>query len=277
MLRHVLPRTSDGRSMNDTLSLGVVLRRTLGAYAERALLLLAAALMLAIVIWLDDALFKHAAAAGAGLVNLVLLALFACFVVLVADELWNGGTRSPSELLRSAWSAVGRLLFVGVIAVMAIGFVGSFGSGLLVALIIGAAFAAGANPVTFVVGALLISIVLLIPELYLLTVWSVFVPVVVLERPSGLRALGRSRELVRGNGWRVLALILLLILPLSLGATAIEGGQYLLGGGPMFAVELLLATLIAPIPVLAMTALYYELRGTEWAPAATREPVPDPA
>ncbi len=264
--------------MTGTLSLGAVLRRTFGTYTERALLLLAAALMLAIVIWLDDALFKHAAAVGASLVNLVLFALFACFVVLVAAELWDGGTRrSSSELLRSAWSAVGRLLFVGVIAGMAIGFVGSFGSGLLVALIIGAAFAAGASLVTFVVGALLISIVLLIPELYLLTVWSVFVPVVVLERPSGLRALGRSRELVRGNGWRVLVLIFLLILPLSVGTTAVEGGQYLLGGGPMFVVELLLATLIAPIPVLAMTALYYELRGMEWAPAATREPVPDPA
>jgi hypothetical protein len=33
--------------------------------------------------------------------------------------------------------------------------------------------------------------------MYLLTVWSVIVPVVVLERPGGLRALGRSSDLVR--------------------------------------------------------------------------------
>jgi hypothetical protein len=262
--------------MNGTLSLGAVLRRTFGAYAERAPLLLAAALMLATVIWLDKALFKRAAAAGAGLVSLALLALFVCFVVLAASEMWDGGTRrSASELLRSAWSAVGRLLFVGVIAGLAIGFVGSLGSGLLVALIIGAAFAAGANLVTFVVGALLISIALLMPELYLLTVWSVFVPVVVLERPRGLRALGRSRELVRRNGWRVLALILIFTLPLSLGTTAVEGAMHLLGGGQALAGELLLVTLIAPIPVLATTALYYELRGTEWTPAAARGQAPD--
>jgi hypothetical protein len=54
--------------------------------------------------------------------------------------MWDGGTRcSVSELLRSAWSVVGRLLFVGVIAGLAIGFVGSLGSGLLVAIIVVAA------------------------------------------------------------------------------------------------------------------------------------------
>lgn len=271
------PRTSYWRVMSGTLSLGAILRRTFGAYAERAPLLLAAALVLATVIWLDNALFKRAAAVGAGLVNLLLLALFVCFVVLAADEVWDGGTRhGTSELLRSAWSAAGRLLLVGVIAGLAIGFVGSLGSGLLVAIIIGAAFAAGANPVTFALGALLISIMLLVPELYLLTVWSVFVPVVVLEHPGGLRALRRSRELVRGNGWRVLALILMLTLPLSLGITAVEGASRMLGGGPALAGELLLATLIAPIPVLATTALYHELRGTEWTPAAARGQAPDP-
>jgi hypothetical protein len=248
--------------MNGAFSLGAVLRRTFGAYAERAPLLLAAALVLTTVIRLDNALFERAAAIGAGLVNLLLLALFVCFVVLAADEAWDDARRrSASELLRGAWSTVGRLLLVGVIAGLAIGFVSSIGSGVLVAIIVGAAFAVGANLVTLVAGALLISIVLLAPELYLLTVWSVFVPVVVLERPGGLRALGRSRELVHGNGWRVLALILMLTLPLLLGTTAVEGAPHLLGSGSALVGELLLATLVAPIPVLATTALYYELRG----------------
>ena len=34
---------------------------------------------------------------------------------------------------------------------------------------------------------------------------------VVLERPPGLRALRRSRELVRGNGWQVFGVILVLV------------------------------------------------------------------
>lgn len=163
--------------MNGTVSISSVLRRTFDAYVRRAPQLLAAALMLTTVIWLDNALFERAAVAGAGLVNLVLLALFVCFVVLGVDEMWNGeARRSVSELLRSAWSAAGRLLLVALIAGLAIGFVGSSGSGLLVAIILGAAFAAGANLVTLVVGLLLIAIVLLVPELYLLTVWSVFRP-----------------------------------------------------------------------------------------------------
>jgi uncharacterized membrane protein len=278
LLRHASSRASDGRSMSGTLSLAAVMRRTFGAYTERAPLLLTAALVLATVICLDNALLKRTAAVGVGLVNLFLLALFVCFVVTAADEVWDGeARRSANALLHGALSATGRLLLVGVIAYLAIGLVGSFGSGLLIALIIGAAFVAGANLVPLVIGALLISIVLLLPELYLLTVWSVFVPVVVLERPGGLRALGRSRELVRGNGWRVLGLTLVFILPLSLGTIAVEGGQPLLGGLPMLAGELLLATLIAPIPVLATTALYYELHETKWPTVAARGQAPDPA
>lgn len=90
--------------------------------------------------------------------------------------------------------------------------------------------------------------------------WSVCFPVVVLERSRGLRALRRSHELVRGNGWRVLALILMLALPLSLAAAAFANASLLLGSAPALACELLLVTLTAPIPVIAVTALYYELR-----------------
>lgn len=123
-------------------------------------------------------------------------------------------------------------------------------------------------------GVLLISTLL---QLYLLTVWSVFVPVVVLERPRGLRALGRSRQLVRGNGFRVLVLILGLALPLSLATAAVEAARHLLGGVPGLTGELVLATLTAPIPVLVMTALYHELRGIRPIPAATGGQAPSPA
>jgi hypothetical protein len=51
----------------------------------------------------------------------------------------------------------------------------------------------------------------------------------------------------------------MLVLPVSLGATALEGALHVLGAVPARAGELILATLIAPIPILAMTALYYEL------------------
>jgi hypothetical protein len=263
--------------MNGALSLRTVLRHTFRAYVARAPLCLSAALSLSVLIKLDTALFNQAAAIGAGLINLLLLALFVCFVMLAADEAWDARPqRGASELVRSASSAVGRLLLVGVVAGLAISLVSSFGSALLLAMIFGAAFAAGANLATFVVIALLAVIALLIPQLYLMTNWSVCLPVVVLERPGGLRALRRSRELVRGNGSRVLGLILLLTLPLSLAAAAFANVTHSLGSAPTLAGELLLMTLIAPIPVLAVTALYYELRRIKQTPI-TAGFVPDAA
>jgi hypothetical protein len=254
--------------MTSSLRLRSVVRHTFAAYTGQAPILLATALTLAGVVKLDRALPEGGVAIVAGLVNLLVLVLFIGFVVLVAADVRDGRThRGAGELLRSAWSAVGRLLLVGVVAVLAIGFISSLGWGILIAMIIGAAFAAGANLATFAVGALMISTVVLVPELFMLTAWSVFVPVVVLERPGGLRALGRSRELVRGNGWRVLALMLILTLPLSLAYTLADGAPSHFGGGAALAAELALATLIAPIPVLTVTSLYFELRAAEPTPA----------
>jgi hypothetical protein len=119
----------------------------------------------------------------------------------------------------------------------------------------------------------LVPVLLLVPEPFLLTVWSVLAAVAVLERPGGLRALGRSRELVRGNGWRVLALILMLAFPLALATSEIEGATRTVGSGPATAVRLLIATLIAPIPVLAATVRYFELRRAEPTPAPA-DPIP---
>jgi hypothetical protein len=48
-------------------------------------------------------------------------------------------------------------------------------------------------------------LLLIVPGLILLTIWSVAAPVLVIERPGVLRAFGRSRELVRGYGWPVSA------------------------------------------------------------------------
>jgi hypothetical protein len=264
--------------MNGGLSIGAVLRRAYGIYVGQAPMLLAAAMMLVVVVKLDTALLRGVAGLLAGLVNLLLLALFVCFVVVVANETWERGAhRHAGELLRNACSTSGRLLLVGVVAGSAVGLVGSVGSGFLVAVIIGAAFAAGANVATIAVGALLATIVLLLPTLYLMTTWSVFVPVTVLERPHGLRALGRSRELVRGNGSRVLAFVLMLTLPLSAGTAAVASIPHLIGAAPANAGGLLLAMLIAPIPVLAVTALYHELRETEPTVATLGEQAPNTA
>ena len=55
-------------------------------------------------------------------------------------------------------------------------------------------------------------VLLIVPGLILLTIWSVIVPVIVIERTGVLEAFGRSREWVRDNGWRVFGVIVVIFL-----------------------------------------------------------------
>ncbi len=255
--------------MNVSLRLSTVLRRLFGIYAEQALVLLTAAIMVDVVVALDQVSFRNspALAIAALLVNLVVIGLFVCVVVLVAADVYDGGPRrSARKLLRGAWSSLGQLLLVGIVAGITITFLVSVASTIVFVIIAGIALGAGVGALGLIIGLFLVPVVLVVPELFLITVWSVLAAVAVLERPGGLRALGRSRELVRGNGWRVLALILLLAFPLALAASEIERATRSAGSGLAIAVRLLVATLIAPIPVLAATSLYFELRRAEPTP-----------
>ncbi len=255
--------------MNRSLSIGTVLRRTFSTYAAQAPALLAAALLVAGVVALDQALPARntALALVAALIDLIALGLFTGVVVLVAADVWDDGARrGVGGLLGSTWSALGRLLLAGVVAVLAITLVTSIGSAILIGVIAEILLGSKAGVEVVLLGVLAFPIVVLAPELFLLTIWSVVAAVAVLERPRGLRALGRSRELVRGNHWRVLALIIVLTLPLTLVVSAVGGAAQAAGGLATVAIRLLLATVVAPIPVLAVTALYFELRQAEPTP-----------
>jgi hypothetical protein len=258
--------------MNAPLSLRTVLRRTFGIYTEQAPLLLAVALVLDGVVVLDRVQYKNSPvlAIGAALVNLVVIGLFVCMVVLVVADVYDGGSRRGArELLRNAFSALGPLLLVGIVAGLAITVLASIVSTILFVLIAGVALAAGVGTLGLILGLLLLPVLLVVPELFLLTIWSVLAAVTVLERPGRLRALGRSRQLVSGNAWRVLALILMLAIPLALAAAEIERAARTAGSTPATtAIQLLIATLIAPIPALATTALYLELHRTEPTPVS---------
>jgi hypothetical protein len=265
--------------MNASLSLSTVLRRTFGIYGEQALVLLTASIMVDALLALDQVQFKSSAvlAIGALLANLVVFGLFVCAVVLVVADVWDGGPRrGVRELLRGAWSSLGPLLLVGVLAVIAFTFLASIASTIFFVLIATVVLSAGAGALGVIIGLFLVPVLLLVPELFLMTIWSVLAAVAVLERPGGLHAFGRSRELVRGNGWRVLALILVLAFPLALAASALERAAHVAGFGPATAVSLLVATLIAPIPILAATVLYFELLRAEATPASADPTLPIP-
>jgi hypothetical protein len=115
-------------------------------------------------------------------------------------------------------------------------------------------------------------VLLVVPGLYLLTIWSVLIPVVVLERRSIGEAFSRSRAIVRGHGWNVFGVIVLAWLVLVLVAMVVA----LLTAPFGEAVGAFLAYLIGgfisgPFVALVLTILYYRLRGSDQAPPAAEE------
>lgn len=108
-------------------------------------------------------------------------------------------------------------------------------------------------------------LLLVVPGLYLVSIWAVVAPAIVVEGHGALDALGRSRALVRGNGWPVLGAVLsamLLSLVAVLFLTAIAEA---LADGPLLTIVFtaLAATAIAPIQALVSAVLYFRLAGLE--------------
>lgn len=115
-------------------------------------------------------------------------------------------------------------------------------------------------------------ILFIVPGLFLLTIWAVIIPVIVLEGASAGESFSRSRELVRGNGWNVFGLIVLVFLILL--AFGIVLGLILswlpgwLGG---YLQSVIVNSLTVPFIALALTLAYYRLKGEERTPAAEVE------
>jgi hypothetical protein len=107
-----------------------------------------------------------------------------------------------------------------------------------------------------------------VPGLYLLTIWAVLAPVIVVERREALGAFGRSRELVRGHGWQVFGVILVLFL-LQFVVTAVF--QALANSVADSVVgyslaDLLVRLLVAPLSALAAAVIFFELKALRGEP-----------
>jgi hypothetical protein len=111
------------------------------------------------------------------------------------------------------------------------------------------------------VGVVIGLILIVIPGLYLITIWSVAAPVVVLERPGAFAALRRSRELVRGNGWQVFGVILVLYVVVGAVSFILEALAESAGSGAGIVVRVIVGVLTAPLAALAAAVLYFELGG----------------
>lgn len=101
----------------------------------------------------------------------------------------------------------------------------------------------------------------IIPGLVLLTWWAVAAPVVVCEVRSPPEALRRSRELVRGHGWRVFSVLLVtVVIILIIQLAIISVVAAIADSDAGFAVANLIASILtAPLFALASAVLYLEL------------------
>lgn len=110
---------------------------------------------------------------------------------------------------------------------------------------------------------LLVGLLLLLIPGVIAVVWTaVGVPVVMIDGLGYSKAVSRSRELARGNFGRVLGTLVLtwgLTILMVMGAGAVLG----MFGSEKSALDLLIEVLFGvffPVPAIAMTFLYYDLR-----------------
>ncbi len=164
--------------------------------------------------------------------------LYTGFVVsLVADVRDGRRDFSAGELLRSASHAIVPLILNGIMLGIAVlcGF-----------------------------------ILLIIPGLFLLTIWAVTAPSIVVERRGPVEAFGRSHELVRGNGWTVFgAIVVAFLILIGFGIIAAALGAAIAGVGGTIAFVIVANVLAAPFAALVSSVLFFELGGgAEPAPPA---------
>ena len=213
------------------LDVGAVIRRVFDIYVEQAAVLMPAA---AIVFAFTGVLGGVLVAASPGLaalallVDLVAITLFTGMVVQLVADIQDGRRDATArQLLGAAAPVLGQLILVGVVA--AVGIIAGF-------------------------------LLLVLPGLILITIWSVAAPVVVLENPGVFAALGRSRLLVRGNGLRVFAVILALVVFVGAAGNLIDAAAASAGTGAGIVARVIVGVLSAPLSALGAAVLYFELR-----------------
>ena len=239
--------------MNAKLDTGRVFERIFSFYGSQFTLLIPAALVLFLPVAILNGLLL---ADGGGVILLLLSSLIATIatywyqgmVVEATRDILDGRRdQTVGSLFRSAAPFIAPLLLAGILA----------GIGVLIGFAL-----------------------LIIPGLILLTIWAVVAPVIVVERVGVLQAFGRSRELVRGNGWRVFGVIVVLILVLLVVGALLHG---IVGGATddsfvgYVISDLITNVLLVPLSALAATVVYVELRRIKGEPlpeAGAPSPLP---
>jgi hypothetical protein len=232
--------------MDAKLDIGRVFSQIFRIYGQQFALLIGGALAVFVPVAIINGLLYDSGGffltVIANAVALVAGYLYQGMVVEAARDILDGRRdQSIGGLFRSAGAVIGTLIVVGILAgiAIAIGFV-----------------------------------LLIVPGLILITIWAVVVPVVVIERTGVLEAFGRSRELVRGNGWQVFGVLILLFIAafiVQILIAAILGGIFDSVFG--FALGILITSLLlSPLTALAASVIFFELKAIKGEPVLATGP-----
>jgi hypothetical protein len=184
--------------------------------------------------------------AGA-LVSIVAAFLVQAALVKAAQDVRDGRVDlSVGDTIKAAWPSIGAVAGVSILAALAI-----------------------------VVGLIL----LIVPGLFLITIWAVIIPVIVIERVPALSSFGRSQGLVRGNGWNVFGVLVVTFLILIAGQLILALILTALPVALANAISTVITgALAAPFQALVVTTIYFRLIGVASgaAPAQPQWPGGDP-
>ncbi|MGH2878702.1 MAG: hypothetical protein ACRDK4_03725 [Solirubrobacteraceae bacterium] len=219
---------------------GDVIGSALEIYGAQVWVLIPAAVVIFAIVALAQLLITGAGAALVTLVALVLATFYQGMVVELVGDVQDGRRDS----------SVGQLF--GSVTPIWLALIG-------LSLLLGVAVTIG-------------FFLLIVPGVYLLTIWAVAAPALVIERRGVSAAFGRSRELVRGHGWQVLSVILLVVL-LTLLVVVMAGILASgLGTAGVAVVQWAANVIISPFTALVSAVMYFSLRRLHGEAA----PVPGP-
>lgn len=126
--------------------------------------------------------------------------------------------------------------------------------------------------ILFGIGVAIGFVLIIVPGLVLIVLWSVVAPVTVLERPGVFAAFRRSREIVRGNGWNVFGVIVMVFVIVFLVSIAVGLAGSGLGSVGHALVQWLVDSAIAPVTALSASVLYFALTPARSEPSAAYSP-----
>jgi hypothetical protein len=227
--------------MNQKLDVARVFERIFEIYKDQFTLLIPAALVVFVPVALVSGLIYAGDVSIIGGLIVAAIATIATYwfqgmVVEAARDILDGRRdHTIGSLVQSVTPVLGPLIVAGILAGLGIG-----------------------------IGLLL----LIVPGLFLLTIWAVIAPVIVIERAGAIDSFGRSRELVRGHGWQVFSVIVVLfllqfIITAVLNAIANSVSDSFVG---YTISDLIVRVLVAPFTALAAAVLFFELKAMRGEP-----------